>query len=187
MFSQAKGKSWKNERMSDETPNSFQCGMCGQWHDGPPMSYSEKVPHAVTAIPDAELDRRVVFTLDQCVIDQREFYLRGRIPVPVIGRQEPFIWGVWALVSQEDFIRCNERWKVEGRETDPPFQAFLHTRLPMYGDTVGIELKVRTQVVGRRPHFEVVDTKHPLAVEQQEGMTMERARQIAESVIHSSD
>jgi hypothetical protein len=68
------------------------------------MSYSVKVPHAVTAIPAAELHRRVLFSLDQCVIDKREFYGRGRIPVPVVGREEPFIWGVWARVSEEDFI-----------------------------------------------------------------------------------
>jgi hypothetical protein len=63
------------------------------------MSYSVKVPHAVAAIPEHELDRRVVFTLDQCVIDRRAFYLRGRIPVPVTGQAEPFIWGVWARVG----------------------------------------------------------------------------------------
>ena len=67
----------------------------------------------VAAIPDAELDRRVVFTLDQCVIDQREFYLRGRIPVPVIGRHEPFIPPIdhWGL----DFFRV-----LLKREADTP-------------------------------------------------------------------
>jgi hypothetical protein len=62
------------------------------------MSYSVKVPSAVAAIPESELDQRVVFTLDDCVIDRRQFYLRGRIPVPVISQADPFIWGVWAPV-----------------------------------------------------------------------------------------
>ena len=32
-----------------------------------------------------ELERRVVLTPDQCVIDGKDFYMRGRILVPVIG------------------------------------------------------------------------------------------------------
>ncbi len=168
----------------DKGKDLFLCSVCHQWHDGPPMSYSFKVPLAVAEIPQSELDKRVQFTLDHCVIDERDFYLRGRIPVPVIGREEPFIWGVWAQVSREDFLAIHERSKVEGREADPPYQGVLHSPLPIYGDTVNLELRVHTQIVGRRPHFEVVDSSHPLAQEQQQGMTMERAREIAEEVIH---
>lgn len=40
-----------------------------------------------------ELEERVLITVDQCVIDGRDYYLRGRIPVPIHGSEEPFIWG----------------------------------------------------------------------------------------------
>jgi hypothetical protein len=78
----------------------------------------------------------------------------------------------------------NDRWKVEGREDDPPYQGVLHSPLPIYRDTLHFELRIQTQVVGRRPHFHVVDSSHPLAQEQQQGMRMERAREIAEEVLH---
>jgi hypothetical protein len=155
----------------------------GSSAENPPMSYSVKVPSAVATIPESELDRRVVFTLDQCVIDNKAFYLRGRIPVPVIGRDEPFIWGVWAQVGEPDFVRTNRMWRIEGREASPPFTGWLNTPIPIYSDTLNLELRVLTQVVGRRPHFELTDRAHPLAVEQKNGITMERVRAIAVALL----
>jgi hypothetical protein len=90
----------------------------------------------VKGIPEDELLRRVVFTVDQCIVDERNFYLRGRIPVPVLGQEQPFIWGVWASVSQKDFIRTNELWKVAGREAEPAYLGRLNTQIPLYGDTL---------------------------------------------------
>jgi len=146
------------------------------------MSYSVKAPSAVAAIPEAELDRRIVFTLDQCAIDHKAFYIRGRIPIPVIGGDEPFIWGVWAQVGEPDFARANRMWRVEGREGEPPFVGWLNTPIPIYPSTLNLELRVLTQVVGRRPHFELTDASHPLAIEQRNGITMDRVREIGEAL-----
>lgn len=153
--------------------------------DNPPMSYSVKVPSAIAAIPEPELDRRVVFTLDQCVIDSKAFYIRGRIPVPVIGRDEPFIWGVRAQVSEPDFARTNQMWHREGREAEPPYRGWLNTPIPIYPSTLNLELRILTQVVGRRPHFELTDATHPLTVEQRNGITMERVKEIAQALRNS--
>ena len=169
---------------SDAPAQGFSCTICHKWHDRLPMSYSVKVPSAVAAIPKSELDQRVVFTLDQCVIDRRQFYLRGRIPVPVIDQAEPFIWGVWAQVGEPDFVRANAMWKTEGREKEKSFRGWLNTPIPLYDGTMSLELSVQTQPVGRRPHFELVDSAHPLAVEQRNGITMTRVREIAEAFLH---
>ena len=82
--------------MGSELQTGFDCSVCGEHHDVLPLSYSVKAPLAVTAIPLDEFEKRVVITPDQCVIDGRDFYLRGRILVPIIGLGEPFVWGVWA-------------------------------------------------------------------------------------------
>jgi hypothetical protein len=131
------------------------------------------------------LEQRIVFTPDQCVIDGRDFYLRGRILVPVIGVEEPFVWGVWAEVSPTNFVRTNELWTVEGREAEPAFAGWLNTQLPVFGDTFNLEVSVQTQRVGKRPHFTVVDEEHPLAVEQRNGITMRRVEEIAERMLHA--
>jgi hypothetical protein len=49
---------------------------------------------------------------------------------------------------------------------------------------MGQELRVLTQPVGQRPHFEIVDSAHPLAVEQRRGITMGRVQEIAEFFLH---
>jgi hypothetical protein len=172
--------------MGDELKSGFVCGVCGQRHELP-LSYSVKVPLAAGAIPVEELDTRLVITPDQCVIDGRDFYLRGRIAVPVIGLEEPFIWGVWVEVSPVHFVRSNELWAVEGRELEPGFPGWLNTQLPVFGDTFNLEVRVQTQVVGRRPHFTVVDEEHPLAVEQRDGISMRRVEEIAERMLHLAD
>jgi hypothetical protein len=125
----------------------------------------------------------VVFTPDQCVIDAREFYLRGRILMPVIGHQR-FIWGVWARMNQQDFLQANEMWKVMGRESLPPYCGWLDTEIPIYGGTRNLEVRILTQPVGRRPHFQVLAKEHPLAIEQSAGISMQRVQEIAEWFLH---
>jgi hypothetical protein len=162
----------------------FDCNVCGERHDVLPWSYSVKAPSAVASIAEQDLDRRVVFTPDLCVIDHRHFFLRGSIPVPVYEHEEPFIWGVWARVSEQDFLRANEVWKVEGRESEPAFTGWLQTEIPLHPNTTDLELRIRTQCVGRRPHFEIVNARHPLALEQMGGISIGRIQRIAEEMRH---
>jgi hypothetical protein len=166
-----------------EPGSGFGCSVCGERHVLP-LNYSVKAPMAAGAIAVEELDQRLVLTPDQCVIDGRDFYLRGRILVPVIGLEEPFVWGVWAEVSPMNFVRTNELWSVEGREAELPFSGWLNSQLPVFGDTFNLEVSVQTQRVGQRPQFTVVDEDHPLAVEQRDGITMQRVEEIAERMLH---
>jgi hypothetical protein len=170
--------------MGSELLTGFDCTVCNQHHDVLPLSFSIKAPAAALAIPAEELEQRVVLTADQCVIDGRDFYLRARIPVPIHGLDEPFIWGVWVEVSPKDFLRTNELWTTPGRENEPAFPGWLSTELFLYSNTLGLPLSVQTQVVGRRPHLTIIDENHPLAVEQSKGITLERAQQIAEQMLH---
>jgi hypothetical protein len=170
--------------MGEEREGGFACGVCGERHDVLPLSYSVKAPFAVKTIPAEELEERIVMTPDQYVIDGKDFYLRGRILLPVIGLDEPFVWGIWAEVSPKDFIRANELWTVEGREQEPRFPGWLYTEIPLYGDTINLEVSVQTQRVGERPRFTVVDREHPLAVEQRDGITLRRVEEIAEAMLH---
>jgi hypothetical protein len=148
------------------------------------LNYSVKAPLAVSAIAVEHLEQRVVITPDQCVVDGKDFYLRGRILVPVVGVEEPFVWGIWAEVSPKNFVRTNELWAVEGREKEPPFPGWLNSQLPVFGDTYNLAVSVRTEPVGRRQHFTVVDQDDPLAVEQRDGITMERVEEIAVRMLH---
>lgn len=173
--------------MGAELSAGYDCPVCGEHHAPLPLSASAKAPAAVAGMSAAELERRVVITADQCVVDQRRFYLRGRLVLPIHGLDEPFIWGVWAEVSPKNFLWTTERWKVQGREADAPFAGYLDSGIPFYSDTRNLQVSVQTQPVGRRPHFRVVDPEHPLAVEQREGITLERVKEIAAAVLHANE
>ena len=71
--------------MGSELATGFDCEVCGKHHEVLPLSYSVKAPAAMLAVSDTEWNERVMMTPDQCVIDNRSFFLRGRIAVP-IGR-----------------------------------------------------------------------------------------------------
>jgi hypothetical protein len=81
-------------------------------------------------------------------------------------------------------VRTNELWAVDGREKEPPFPGWLNSQLPVFGDTYNLTVSVQTQPVGQRPQFIVIDKNHPLAVEQQDGITMERVEEIAVRMLH---
>lgn len=170
--------------MGGEVFGGFTCTVCGERHDNLPLKYSVKAPQAVTAIPPEELEQRVVITADQCVIDGRDFYLRGRILVPVHGLDAPFVWGVWAEISPRNFIRANDLWHVQGREQEPPFSGWLNNDLFLFGNTINLELDVHTQPVGERPLFTIHNPDHPLTIQQSDGITLERVQDIAEMILH---
>lgn len=170
--------------MSTELRSGFACTECGEWHDELPLKYSLNAPLDVMEIPPAERDERVVITPDQCVIDNRRFYLRGRILIPIIGNEDPFVWGVWAEVSPRSFIRSNELWSTPGREAEPPFSGWLNSDIFLFGNTINLEVSIHTQPVGRRPEFRIFNQMHPLAIEQRNGIDAERVQEIAEMIFH---
>lgn len=172
--------------MGFELAAGYNCPLCGEHHAPLPLSFSAKAPSAVNAIAPEERDRRVQITADLCVIDQQRYFLRGRILLPLPEVPEPFIWGVWAEISAEDFFRTHRNWTTAGREADPPFAGRLATEIPFYPGTEELQLRVHTRPVGERPHFHVTNTLHPLAREQRDGLSLERVRAMAAAVRHGT-
>ena len=168
-----------------ELASGFDCRVCGTHHETLPLSFHIKAPLAATMIPAEQVLERVVINAEQCVIDGTKFYLRGRIVVPIRELEdEPFIWGVWVEVSPKDFVRTQSFWKIEGREATPAYRGWLDSEIPIFASTINLEVKVRTQVVGRRPHLELTSASHPLALEQRAGITLLRVQEIAEALLH---
>ncbi|MFE3991663.1 DUF2199 domain-containing protein [Streptomyces goshikiensis] len=90
-------------------------------------------------------------------------------------------------MSRENFARAADRWDTPGREAEEPYFGWLSTDLSLYiPSTINLKTRVHTRPVGQRPLVELEPTDHPLAVEHRTGITLERVREIAESVLHSS-
>ncbi len=166
------------------THEGFRCKTCGQYHDELPMEFGAEAPALYDTIPEEEREARCDLTPDLCVIDEEHFFIRGCLDIPVINGDGPFVWGVWASLSKTSFQRTSEIWEQGGRESEPPFFGWLSTALPLYPETLHLKTHVHTQPLGQRPFIELEPTDHPLAVEQREGITMDRVREIAEALLH---
>ena len=97
----------------------------------------------------------------------------------------PFVWGVWTSISSNNFKRMAEHWESPRRETEPPYFGWLCTSLPLYPETLLLKTNVHSRPIGHRPFIELEPTDHPLAIEQRNGITMDRVREIAEVLLHS--
>jgi hypothetical protein len=149
------------------------------------MSFGAEAPVAYSAIPPSDREARTVLTPDQCIVDYERFFVRGRLEIPVAGRDDRFLWLVWVEVGFAEYERMNELWTVAGREAEPPYPGSLATDLTVYPSTLELAVELRTRPVGERPLVRVVDGDHPLAVEQRTGITIERVQQIGERILHA--
>lgn len=103
----------------------------------------------------------------------------------MIGGEDVFSWGVWVSLSKVNFSRALEVWNTPGREAEKPYFGWLCTELALYPEsTTNLKTNAHTRPVGNRPFIELEPTGHPLAVEQRNGITPDRVREIATAVMH---
>lgn len=162
----------------------FTCSCCGEWHTELPMSYGFDAPLYWHQIPEEERESRVQLSSDQCVLDDRHFFVRGRIVIPVLEEPEDFEWGVWVSLSADSFRRISNSWHRPGRENDASFFGWLSNDLPVYPSTLNLKTMVHNRPVGERPIIEIEPSDHPLSIEQQCGITRDRVREIAAQLLH---
>lgn len=175
----------------NEGAAGFVCHSCGERHDGVPLSFSVPAPVHYESISrwlrwyrcrslgnpnDREL----------WIIDEKHFYLRGQLDVPITDTGDVFSWGVWVSLSSDSFERALEVWDTPGREAEPPCFGWLSVVLPLYPNTLNLKTSVHTRPIGMRPFVELEPTDHPLSIEQRGGITMARATELGASLLHST-
>ena len=165
--------------------DGFHCQTCGQYHPELPLFFGAAAPVLYETMSADEQATRCELTPDFCVIDGVNYFIRGLIEIPIIGDDRVFAWGVWCSLSRENFDRSVDLMNNPDREREPPYFGWLSTALPYSPSTINLKTHVHTGRVGYRPTIELEPTDHPLAIEQREGITLERVRQIAESLLHS--
>lgn len=158
---------------------SWTCHCCGQKFDELPMSFAFAAPDPWFAVPEAERETRGFLDSDRCVIDEREFYIRGCLELPVRGQDDRFVWGVWVSVSERNYKMIDDFWHAKQRDHIRPMFAWLCNAIPLYPQTQPLKTNVHLRNDGMRPFIELEPTDHPLAVEQRGGITLERIAEIA--------
>jgi hypothetical protein len=158
--------------------NIWTCSRCGEVHQSTP-GYSFGAPWPWYGIPehqrhDCELSDNF------CALFDQDFFVRGCIEIPVLGGGDPLIWGVWVSLSKENFERQKKMLSNPARIDEPPQFGWLCSRIQVFPDTLLLKTRVHSRPVGTRPYIELEPTQHPIAVEQRNGISQERVREIAE-------
>lgn len=154
---------------------AYTCRSCGKTHDDLP-DLGADLPDPVHQIPEQERAQRVWLTADTCVTDGEHFFVRGVILIPIRDAGREFGFGVWVSQKKENF----EKYVAEpDSDAIGPFFGWLSNSLGFYEpDTFLLKSYAHFRGKGLRPSIELEPTDHPLAVDQREGITLEKAWQI---------
>jgi hypothetical protein len=164
----------------------FRCHGCSEQHTGLPAWHFAE-PAQLHNVPVDVRDARVDLTEDGCTIDDREFYVKGLLEIPVRDTGDAFTWGVWLSLSERSFERYCVLFKDERRPAGESFFGWLCDRVPGYPDTLLLKTRLHGREYPNRPLVELEPTDHRLAVDQREGISAERAAAMAEQLLHPAE
>lgn len=162
----------------------FTCRSCGEIHEGAP-SFSFAEPFQYSSLTDDQKKSLAKIDSDTCVIqeeDQIDHFIRVVLEIPISDLESPFLWGVWISVSEESFGKYVENYR-SGTYTDNYF-GWLCNRLPCYPDTLSLKTNALVQPGGQRPNLTLEETEHPLSRDFRNGITWDRAIDIATVAMH---
>lgn len=145
---------------------AWTCPCCGKQFDNLPLSFGVGGPDQWNAIPENERATRCKKMDDICIIDDKDNFVHGCLEIPILGREETFVWGAWVSVSDKSLKRILELWSADDADDEPPFFGWLCNTLSLYPNTLGLATNVHLRSGNRRPLIELEPTDHPFAVEQ---------------------
>jgi hypothetical protein len=155
----------------------YRCGSCSKLHQGlPELTFSS--PHPYARLPEAERAARARLGSDLCVIDEKRFFLRTVMQMPIAGYDDRFGFGVWAEIDAADFRTYFHHFDSPRNSHLGPFDGSIANALPGFPETSGLPCRIHLKDGGRRPILEMVASAHALAVAQANGLELERAIEI---------
>jgi hypothetical protein len=159
----------------------FTCATCGRFHEDELRDVRAALPEEIYELPEEErlLRAKLDSEGDFAILDDERCFVRALIEVPMRLEDDRFGWGVWVRLRSEDFDDLAERW-TDPRAAGRTYRGWLATNLPAYGSTASLPGVLRLGAVDAIPSFALDDRTHPLAVEQRDGISLERARELAD-------
>ena len=166
---------------------TWQCATCGEEHEGVPLSFACGFPDTYANLSSDDRETRAIIGSDQCVLDEKWFFLRGVIELPLKDAEGVFLWGLWASLTERNYDEIDELWTEEGREFNASFAARLANALPVYyPSTLNLKVRIHLRPVGQRPVF-IVEEEHELKRLQSEGITLHQAADMARRLMSDQD
>lgn len=164
---------------------SFKCSQCDELHEGSP-SFGFNAPAPYLEQPEY-VQKAGELGSDLCHYNDEEggqYFVRAVLEIPIHEVAEPFTWGVWVSVSEESFERYLDTY--DEPSLDDRYFGWLCNYLPFYESTHEIETSVRPRDNGMRPSIELSSGKHALQRDFHNGISTQRAQEIAEHCMHTA-
>jgi hypothetical protein len=173
----------------------WKCGSCDEVHVAHCLDISFNAPYywrrdyeeanrRPSLLSSWSKNRETFLSEDYCAISDTDFFVRGVIPLPILGAAKTFCWGVWGSVSRGNFESLLETDDDHRRVELPPMFSWLSTKIPGYLDTLNLKMHARIEKREWRPNFELEPSDHPLSVEYHRGITPERIKEIMSEQSH---
>jgi hypothetical protein len=154
----------------------FTCAVCGRFHDRELLDVRFAKPEPLLG-GDPRAD--VYWAEDADFAGDRSanrHFMRALLEVPVDDGRDVFAWGIWAELGSEDAEDAASHYEAGDGLA---YRGRLASAIVGYPDTVGLDgtVTLRGDVVAA---FELHASDHPLERDQREGITLARARELAE-------
>ena len=162
---------------------NWTCHTCGVQHADIPLCFGIEAPWRAL-VPEGEFAQRVDLTPDQCVVDEKTFFVRGHIEIPIHDYPEPLAFSVWSSLSERSFLHMSGRWDSSDRASDPPYFGWLSSLIAVYPSTLHLKISVQSRPPGVVPLFSVEENKHLLSIDQHSGISIDRWHEIAHRLLH---
>jgi hypothetical protein len=153
----------------------LKCSPCGEARDDLPDIGNDK-PYYWFTVPEDERLARTQLTEDICIIDDEDYFVRGVINISIHDYDRDVGFGVCISQKKENFDTYVNNFDSA---QIGPFFGWLSTDIDYY-DESSLSLKTTAHFIGNgRPRIEIDPTvKHPLAIDQREGITLNKAWEI---------
>lgn len=145
------------------------------------MDVAFGLPDAIFALSEEQREARAKIHTDLCSLDDRRYFIRGVVYVPVQELGTNFGWGVWAEVSEDTFYRHHELYDKDG-SNEPPATGILANTPPGYAD-VEQPLEIHFGPPDKRPIFNPTPTESEFFYEQVDGLPLRKWHSIIERYV----
>jgi hypothetical protein len=159
----------------------FTCAVCGRFHEDELLDVRFGLPEEIYGLTEDELERRAVVDPggDFASLDGDRHFVRALIEIPIMPGDDRFGWGVWIRLGPDEVAAVADGW-TDPRALGRTYDGWLATQLPAYESTLDLPGALRLRAVDTLPAFRLEDSFHPLASEQRNGISLERARELAD-------
>jgi hypothetical protein len=162
---------------------SFTCSSCDEIHEGSP-SFSFRAPGPYLDQP-AEVQEAGHLGSDLCHYEDADgmhFFIRVLLEVPIHGVADPFLWGVWVSLSEQNYARYIDTF--DAPNTGDRYFGWFCNHLPYYPNSLSLKTEVHPRAGNTRPFIVLEETDHPLSIDYHRGISIAPAQEIAEAVMH---